>query len=271
MKISVVTPNFNMSDYIEDTILSVLGSISTGDEYIIIDGGSTDGSTDIIRRYSDDLTYWVSEPDSGYAHALAKGFSHATGDIFCWVNSSDMLLPGALACVRELMTNEKIDFIYGDVVNIDEKGSVLWKSRAPCLPLKHHMLYGGGTPWQVGCFWRSEKYHEIGGINSKIMLAADFDFFLRLAMSSKYKRINRSFGAHRRHDGQLSIARSKDYDLERGVVQKSFLDPDRGLNLSDNLMFTVFRGGARIEASISRMRARFDKLRGVDVYDIICS
>ena len=86
MRISVVTPSFNMAPYLERTIRSVLANLGPNDEYFVIDGASTDGSLDILRRYDGSLTGWVSEPDSGYADAIGKGFSRATGDILCWIN-----------------------------------------------------------------------------------------------------------------------------------------------------------------------------------------
>jgi glycosyltransferase involved in cell wall biosynthesis len=96
MRISVVTPSFNMAPYLEDTITSVIGNLRPGDEYFVIDGGSTDGSTDVIRRHEQSLSGWVSEEDAGYADALAKGFDRATGDILCWINAGDLYLSGAL-------------------------------------------------------------------------------------------------------------------------------------------------------------------------------
>ncbi len=104
--ISIITPSFNQARFLEETIQSVLKQSYPRIEFLIIDGGSTDGSVEIIRRYEDRLTYWVSEKDEGQASAINRGFEHCTGDILCWLNSDDLLLDGAL----ELAANALRDF-----------------------------------------------------------------------------------------------------------------------------------------------------------------
>src|SRR6267378_1882064 len=123
-RISVVTPSLNLGRYLRATIESVLGNLSAGDEYFIIDGGSTDGSVDLIRGYGSRVTGWVSEPDKGYADALAKGFARATGDILCWINAGDLLLPGALSAARRALTDSDAEMIFGDDLYLDEEGRV---------------------------------------------------------------------------------------------------------------------------------------------------
>ncbi len=127
MRISVVTPSYNMASYLEETIVSVLDNLAPGDEYFIIDGGSTDGSIDIIRKYQDRITGWVSEPDRGYAEAIAKGFERASGDILCWINAGDVYLRGAFTEARARMGAN--DMIFGDDFHIDEASRVLSYSR----------------------------------------------------------------------------------------------------------------------------------------------
>src|SRR5882757_6884322 len=196
MRISVVTPSFNMAPYLEDTIASVIGNLRPGDEYFVIDGGSTDGSADIIRRHERDFTAWVSETDTGYADALAKGFDRATGDILCWINAGDLYLAGALDAARRLLTGD-LDMIFGDDFYIDENNEVLFYSRGWVPNLRIATLYGGWTPLQDACFWRRGLYESIGGIDRSLQFAADYDLFLRMALAGRTGYVPLTFSAFR--------------------------------------------------------------------------
>ncbi len=116
-KISIVTPSFNQAEFIEETIRSVICQGYPNLEYIIIDGGSSDGSVEIIKKYENYITYWESEPDQGQAHAINKGISRITGDIFGWINSDDMLLPGSLSIIGCNHKNNEDKILLGDVIN----------------------------------------------------------------------------------------------------------------------------------------------------------
>ncbi|HEX5425758.1 MAG TPA: glycosyltransferase, partial [Candidatus Acidoferrales bacterium] len=146
LRISIVTPSFNMAAYLGETISSVQSNLASGDEYIIIDGGSTDGSVDVIRQHESATTHWISEPDEGYADALAKGFARASGDVLCWINAGDLLLDGTFAKVRELFAAGDVDMIFGDDFYIDERNHVIRYSRGDVDNLAAAMLYGGWTP-----------------------------------------------------------------------------------------------------------------------------
>jgi len=114
--VTIVTPSYNQADYLERTILSVLNQDYPRIEYIVIDGGSTDASIDIIKKYEDRIAFWISEPDNGQSHAINKGFKHATGEIFNWLNSDDVLMPSATTiAVHYLTTYPQYGMVYGIV------------------------------------------------------------------------------------------------------------------------------------------------------------
>jgi glycosyltransferase involved in cell wall biosynthesis len=244
VRISVVTPSLNMAPYLEDTIKSVIENLKAGDEYFVIDGGSTDGSTDIIRRHEDRITGWVSASDAGYADALAKGFARASGDILCWINAGDMYLAGALDAARKRMT-EDLDMIFGDDFYIDEANKILAYSRGWVPDLRIAMLYGGWTPLQDACFWRRDLYQKIGGVDRSLRFAADYDLFLRMALAGRTGYVPLTFSAFRRHAGQKSISGSAAYEDERKQVRAREIDARRSASLPKAL----YRGFNRVAMS----------------------
>ena len=114
--VSIITPSYNQGMYLEQTIQSVLNQTYGNIEYLAVDGGSTDNSIDIIKKYEKSIAYWISEPDNGQANAINKGFKHANGELVCWVNSDDILYPDYVNDrVRQFKEHTDADMIYGDV------------------------------------------------------------------------------------------------------------------------------------------------------------
>lgn len=216
--ITVVTACMNMGSYLEETIRSVLANLGPGDEYFVIDGASTDDTVDIIRRHEAALTGWVSEPDRGYADALAKGFARAQGDLLCWLNAGDLLLTGSLDHVRAQFTDD-IDLIFGDDFYIDEASRVISFSRGWIWDLRAAMLHGGWTPLQDACFWRRSLYEAAGGIDPAVKYAADYDLFLRMAGRGRCRYVPVAYSAFRQHAGQKSISGARAYRDERAAAR----------------------------------------------------
>jgi len=158
-RISIVTPSFNQAAFLEDTIRSVLSQNYPNLEYIIMDGGSTDGSVDIIRRYERDLAYWGSEKDGGAADAIAKGFSKATGDIFAYLNSDDIYLPGSLEAIAQTMADSAADVAYGNTYWIDTAGSTLGERRQT--PFARMGYLYGGFDLQQPAVGREHSYSSV--------------------------------------------------------------------------------------------------------------
>lgn len=242
MLFTVVTPNYNSGHFLNDTIESVLGNLSNSDVYIVVDGNSTDNSIDIIQSYEHRLTDWISEPDEGYADAIKKGFDQSSSDLMCWVNSSDLLLPNTLDFVREyFLRHPEVDFIYGNDLNIDEDNTIVGCYKANIGNLQHNMLYGGWTPFQDACFWRRSLYDSVGGINTKMQFAADYDLFLRMCLAGDCRYIDKYMSAFRTHKGQISIASSKSYKAERYQIKNSTLDKISNPRVSRFLFAAFFR------------------------------
>ena len=270
MRISVVTPSFNMAPYLEDTIKSVLGNLRAGDEYFVIDGGSTDGSADIIRRHERHITSWVSEPDSGYADALAKGFDRATGDILCSINAGDLYLGGPLDTARQWLAGD-LDMIFGDDFYIDEGNRVLSYSRGWVPNLRMATLYGGWTPLQDACFWRRGLYQSIGGIDRSLRYAADYDLFLRMALAGRTSYVPVAFSAFRRHAGQKSISGSAAYEDERKRVRAREIGTYRAAPVLKALFRGLNRAAMSARARIAPLAWRRPDLVGRPVTSLPCA
>ena len=217
MRITVVTPSFNQAQFLDQTIDSVLSQGYPNLEYIIIDGGSTDGSPDIIRRYEKHLAYWISEKDRGPADALAKGFSRGTGAILAYLNSDDIYLPGSLEAIADVMSDPAVDVAYGNMYWIDTTGCIIGEQRqTPFIPMGY--LYGGATLQQPATFWKRDLYTQCGGIDASYHFAYDTDLFVRFAVrGARFKHVNRFVASFRIHSQSKS---STEFDLCRRELER---------------------------------------------------
>lgn len=261
----VVTPNYNMADYLEETIESVLKNMQPGDEYFVIDGGSTDGSVEIIRKYQDRITGWISEPDNGYADALRKGFAMSSAPLMCWINSGDLLLSGTLDLVRDEFSRTQADLLFADDYYIDENGSILQHSSGYVKDLKNMMLYGGWTPLQDACYWRRSLYDSVGGIDETIRHAADYDLFLRMSMKGNYEYFPAVLSAFRRHHSQKSIAGADAYALERRKIRLEALKKDVEPNVGNYCFRIMYRLKGYLRAHIGYVNRKETSNVGIQI------
>jgi glycosyltransferase involved in cell wall biosynthesis len=186
-KISIVTPSFNQGKFLEKTILSVLEQGYPNLEYIIVDGGSSDESVEIIKKYADRLNYWVSEPDRGQSHAINKGFERATGEIFGWLNSDDWYHPGALlAVVEAFAANPDAGAVVGAGEMVDEAGIELF--RCEPFPVTVETLYNWQEQffWQPSCFFSKKAWAECGPLDEEIHYAMDLDLWFNMAKNFSF-------------------------------------------------------------------------------------
>jgi len=185
--VSIITPSFNQARYLEATIQSVLEQDYPRIEYIIVDGGSSDGSVDVIKKYAGRLAWWVSEQDKGQTDAINKGFNRASGEILAWLNSDDTYNPGAVsAAVKYLTENPDVAMVYADCNYINEQGGVIGKFNSA--QTDHRRLREGYVhiPQQT-MFFRANYWQELGPLDTSFYFAMDYDLWTRIAARAPIK------------------------------------------------------------------------------------
>jgi len=188
--ISVVIPSYNQGAFIEKTIRSVLMQNYPSLELIVIDGGSTDQSVDIIQKYADFLDYWVSEKDRGQADAINKGLNRATGDILYWINSDDYLLPEALYHIGSFDWNTDMGALVGIGHKVDIHGQVQYTPKVPELGYKTFLNWVGyGNFMQPACFFSSRAWKDCGPLNENLHYCLDVDLWLKISQKYTFIKI----------------------------------------------------------------------------------
>lgn len=203
--VSIVTPSFNQGRFLEETICSVLGQSYPHIEYILIDGGSTDNSLEIIRKYAHYLAWWVSEPDRGQTDAINKGFAHAHGQVFAWLNSDDTYLPHAVEeAVDYLQSHPEAGMVYGDANLINEEGQVI--GRFPARQTDYRRLRRGYVHIpQQAAFFRADLWRQVGPLDPTFYFAMDYDLWVRLAKIAPLHYHPRLWANFRLHSGGKSV------------------------------------------------------------------
>jgi glycosyltransferase involved in cell wall biosynthesis len=203
--VSIVTPSFNQARFLETTIRSVLEQSYPNLEYIIVDGGSTDGSREIIERYADRLAWWVSERDQGQTDAINKGFARARGEILAWLNSDDTYQPQAIAdAVAFLQARPEVGMVYGDANLIDESGLVIGKF--PARQTDYRRLKRGYVHIpQQAAFFRASIWRQVGPLDPTFYFAMDYDLWVRIARLALVQYEPRWWANFRLHDTGKSV------------------------------------------------------------------
>lgn len=229
-RICIVTPSLNQGKYIEETIRSVILQNYPNLEYIIMDGGSTDETLSIIKKYSNWITYWVSKKDGGQAHAIYEGFKKAKSKYIGWLNSDDLLLPNALIKYGTYLCNhQEVDLLVGGGVNIDEEGMVIppkWSKIDYCNYMKRvnyrKILFMEGFDFmQPASIWRKDAFFQKGGFDTSLRFCFDRDMYLRLTKNKHGYVIYDPVAAFRHH------ASSKTYRLVEIRKQESKIIAER--------------------------------------------
>lgn len=254
-KISVVTPSFNQAEYLERTLRSVLDQGYENLEYIVIDGGSTDGSVEIIRKYEHRLTYWVSQADRGQADAINQGLRRATGEWVAWQNSDDIYFPGSFHdLVQAAARHPEAGLIVGDLMLIDAHDRPLRDIRY--VKPSHQALKAEGMLLaNQASFWRRDVQRELGWLDEAYHCSFDYEWFLRLTEHVEAIHVNQIWGALRLHDETKTSLQTQRFQEENQRIlagrevpawQKKFYQLRRlALMLGQGQLAYVLRGLTR--------------------------
>jgi glycosyltransferase involved in cell wall biosynthesis len=211
--VSIITPSFNQSRYLEQTIRSVLEQDDARIEYIVVDGGSTDGSVDVIKRHADKLAWWVSEKDNGQADAINKGFARATGGIVAWINSDDYYLPGAIrAAVEALANNPQAGMVYGGTIAVDENGRRINLPKYAQWSLEDLLTFN--IIGQPAVFMRRSVLDQTGFLDLSYHFLLDHQLWVRMASLAPMIYVPQRWAAGRFHSAAKNIARAAEFGAE---------------------------------------------------------
>lgn len=210
---SIVTPSYNQGQFLEATLKSVLEQDYPDLEYLVVDGGSTDGSVDILECYTDRLDWWVSEPDHGQSEAINKGFRRANGELIGWVNSDDLLMPGALKKVAAAFeTNPDAVLVYGDVYSIDGNGVIfntMEYGQWGLLDLMRFSILG-----QPAVFMRRKLLRALGYLDESFHFLMDHQLWLKMAQEGDLLHLPGVLAKARYHEEAKNIARAEQFGVE---------------------------------------------------------
>ena len=229
-KISVITPSYNQAEFLERTILSVFNQEYPNLEYIIIDGGSTDGSVEIIKKYEDKLAFWISEPDHGQTDAINKGLKRATGEWLCWQNSDDIFYEKAFMRLATMSKRHpNVDLIIGDMMLIDKSDNPLRDIRF-VKPTYHSVLAEGMVLTNQSAFWKNSIHKKIGYLSETLHYGFDYEWFLRLLKHYRAEHTDHILGGLRIYGQTKTSLNPEKFEQEYAT----FLPKKPVSNLSKN-------------------------------------
>ena len=262
--VSIVTPSFNQAQFLEQTIRSVLEQNFSGLEYMVVDGGSADGSIDIIRKYAGNLSWWVSEPDQGQGNAIRKGLARAGGKYIAWINSDDYYLPGAIEqAVAVLESNPGWGLVYGNVMAVNETGEKI--NLLEYQPYQLEDLMKFQIIGQPAVFMRREVYEQAGGISGSYHYLLDHHLWLRMAALAPMAYIPQTWAAARFHQAAKNTAMAAQFASEAQQIaawmEQEAPFKQRMAAISDKVWAGAYRFGARYLSEGRQYKAALNMYR----------
>lgn len=259
LKISIVTPSYNQGQYIEETILSILSQDYPNLEYIVIDGGSTDDTIDIIKKYEDRIDFWVSEPDGGQSDAINKGWRKSTGDIVAWLNADDTYCPGALETVAKVFENDPQAILaHGAAHTYDGSGQTILFTTQPLDMDPYEMIAScSGVTTQPSIFLGRKVLDEVGYLDPNLHYVMDWEYCIRIGLhfgTRGYRKVdtvlsnNRDWPGTKTNKGWKSLC-----EEHRSVFDKLFAQHGENESLQ-KLRDAAYRSSYRRQADLARRR-----------------
>lgn len=216
--VSIVTPSLNQSSYLRQALHSVQAQTHPTIEHIVVDGGSTDGTLDILRDYAE--VRWVSEPDRGQSHALNKGFALASGDVLGWLNADDAYEPTAVAEAVAAIEEADAAFVYADVTRVNDHGSNPRRIRSrPLFDLWTELNLGCGI-YSPAVFFTREALDAVGPLDESLHLTMDYDLWLRIGSTFRVHHVDAVWAVQRIHDDAKTMRHYDDFWPERLTVSR---------------------------------------------------
>jgi len=220
-RISIITPSYNQAQFIEETIRSVLLQNYTSLEYIVVDGGSNDGTVEILRRYETWLS-WISEPDRGQTDAINKGLRMTTGDVLAYLNSDDIFIPNGVRIIADYMRRRpEIGLVYGDCRVLDEAGKVIGNLPRHPFDLERTIERGEFLPQQA-TFWRREAMVKVGIFDDTLRYAMDYEYFIRIAKAFPVGYVSETVAAFRMQATSKTVSQSERHWREALAVSERY-------------------------------------------------
>lgn len=247
--VSIITPSYNQAKYLEQTILSVLNQDHPHIEYIVVDGASTDGSMETIKKYADKLTHWESVKDKGQADAINKGFARATGEIVAWLNSDDYYLPGTVsAAVKVFEENPDIVLVYGNMLAVDKDGQTFNTLTYKQLTLEDLLCFQ--IIGQPAVFMRRAALQKTSGLDLTFHFLLDHLLWIKIVKQGRFLHVNQTWAAARYHAEAKNVAKAAEFGREAFRILETIAQ-------DKDLAATLLKIDRRAHASAFRVDARY--------------